>query len=89
MMAKKRQQPARIADLHADSAQGATLKERLGADIIGKLKAQADEMKQAEAERLASLRKREEEAKKKERERLENDFSYLLENSDSNWNKYK
>ncbi|MCA0758506.1 DUF3886 domain-containing protein [Paenibacillus sp. N4] len=68
---------------------GLSLKELLSADTIGKLKAQADGLKQAEAARKEEQRKQEEEKKKQEQKRLENDFSYLLENSDSNWSKYK
>lgn len=68
---------------------GATLKERLGADVLGKLKAQADEWKQAEADRQARKRQEEEAAKKREQELRESDFAYLLDNSDPNWNKYK
>lgn len=73
----------------ASEPQGATLKDLLGADTISKLKAQAEEMKQAEAARKEQLRKQEEEAKKQEQKRLENDFAYLLEKSDQNWSKYK
>lgn len=68
---------------------GLSLKELLSAETIGKLKAQADGLKQAEAARKEEQRKQEEEKKKQEQKRLENDFSYLLENSDSNWSKYK
>jgi hypothetical protein len=68
---------------------GLTLKDLLGSDVLSKLKAQADEMKQAEASRKEELRKQEEEKKKQEQKRLENDFSYLLENSDPNWSKHK
>lgn len=68
---------------------GMTLKDLLSSDIVSKLKAQADEMKQAEASRKEELRKQEEEKKKLEQKRLENDFSYLLDNSDPSWSKHK
>lgn len=84
---RKPERPA-VKDSGAEP-QGATLRDLLGADTISKLIAQADEMKQAEAARKEQLRKQEEEAKKQEQKRLENDFSYLLENSDKNWSKYK
>lgn len=68
---------------------GMTLKDLLSSDMLNKLKAQADEMKQAEANLKEDLRKQEEEKKKQEQKRLENDFSYLLENSDPSWSKHK
>lgn len=68
--------------------QGATLKELLSADVLHKLKAQAEELKQAEIDRLEQERKQEEEAKKQEQKKKENDFAYLLENSEANWGKY-
>ncbi|GBG11962.1 hypothetical protein B1748_05750 [Paenibacillus sp. MY03] len=69
--------------------QGATLKELLGADVLNKLKAQADQLKQEDADRKERERKEAEETKKREQKLKENDFSYLLNNSDPNWNKYK
>lgn len=86
---KKRATERRAAKDPVAEPQGATLKDLLGADTISKLKAQAEEMKQAEAARKEQLRKQEEEAKKQEQKRLENDFAYLLENSDKNSSKYK
>ncbi|MFF2887523.1 YqkE family protein [Paenibacillus sp. NPDC057967] len=87
---KQRQpQPKRSNEQERTEAGGATLKELLGADTLQKLKAQADELKTAEADRKEKQRLQEEEAKKQEKKRLENDFSYLLENSDSKWSKYK
>jgi hypothetical protein len=65
------------------------LNELLSAEIVNKLKAQAEELKKAEANRKEEIRKQEEEKKKLEQKRLENDFSYLLENSDPNWSKHK
>lgn len=70
-----------------EASQGHSLKELLGADTIQKLKSQAEEMKLAEQKRKEELRKQEEEAKKREQKRLENDFSYLLDNSDPSWSK--
>jgi hypothetical protein len=71
-----------------DSA-GLSLGDLLSAETLGKLKAQADEMKQAEASRKENLRKQEEERKKQEQKQRENDFAYLLDNSDQGWSKYK
>ncbi|CAM3974610.1 YqkE family protein [Paenibacillus alkaliterrae] len=73
----------------AEEGMGLSLKDLLGAEVIGKLKAQADDMKQAEAARKEEARKQEEEKKKQERKLLENDFAYLLENSDPRWSKHK
>ncbi|MHA6483960.1 YqkE family protein [Paenibacillus sp. strain BS8-2] len=69
--------------------QGATLGELLGADVLCKLKAQSDQMKQDEADRKERDRKEAEEMKKREQKQKESDFSYLLDNSDPNWSKYK
>ncbi|REK77189.1 YqkE family protein [Paenibacillus paeoniae] len=86
---KQRQSQPKRSSEQEQTATGATLKELLGADTLQKLKAQADELKSAEADRKEKQRLQEEEAKKQEKKRLENDFSYLLENSDNNWSKYK
>ncbi|MHA7963437.1 YqkE family protein [Paenibacillus sp. CAU 1782] len=67
---------------------GATLKELLGADVLGKLKAQADELKRNEAEIQERKRQEAEEAKRREQKLRENDFAYLLENSKSGGGKY-
>lgn len=65
------------------------LNELLSADIVTKLKVQAEELKKAEETRKEDIRKQEVEKKKLEQKRLENDFAYLLENSDPNWSKHK
>ncbi|WP_223067745.1 YqkE family protein [Paenibacillus caui] len=67
----------------------ATLKDLLNPEIVGKLKEQAAEMKQAEEKRKEELREQAEEARRKERKRLENDFEYLLNNSSQDWKKFK
>lgn len=91
-MAKKRPQNSRSASA-APSGQAsdkpATLKDLLSADVIGKLKAQADEMKADEAKRREEKRKQEEETRKAEQKRRENDFEYLLNNSSLDWRKHK
>ncbi|RUS47216.1 DUF3886 domain-containing protein [Cohnella sp. AR92] len=66
-----------------------TLKELLGADVIRKLKAQADELKAEEAAVRERKRQEEEEKRKAEQKRLDNDFEYLLNNSSADWKKYK
>jgi Na+/phosphate symporter len=73
----------------ASEQQGATLGELLGADVLRKLKAQSDQMKQDDADRRERERKEAEEARKREQKLKESDFSYLLDNSDPNWSKYK
>ncbi|MGO4544892.1 YqkE family protein [Paenibacillus sp. 2TAB23] len=72
-----------------ESDSGLTLKDLLSSDVLSKLKLQADEMKQADADKKEELRKQEEDKKRAEQKRLENDFSYLLDNSDPNWSKHK
>lgn len=73
----------------SEKDQPVLLNELLNADIVKKLKAQAEELKKAEETRKEDIRKQEEEKKKLEQKRLENDFSYLLDNSDPNWSKHK
>jgi hypothetical protein len=67
----------------------ATLKDLLNPEILDKLKAQANEMKAAEAEHKEQQRKQAEEERKAEQKRLEGNFEYLLENSSMDWKKYK
>lgn len=89
-MAKKntrKQTPTPAASAQADKP--ATLKDLLNADIVSKLKAQADEMKADELKRKEEKRKQEEEARKAEQKRLENNFEHLLNNSSMDWKKYK
>jgi len=91
-MAKKKKQQHRAANAAAQSGEKdspITLKELLGADVLGKLRAQSDELKQQEAGRREEARRQEEERKKQEQKARENDFAYLLENSDQSWGKYK
>lgn len=91
-MAKKRKQqqaPANKAGQASEKDSAVTLKELLNADVLGKLKAQADELKQQEANRKEEARRQEEEKRKQEQKARENDFAYLLENSDLSFGKYK
>lgn len=90
-MAKKKNQPSRSAAAPSSQASDkpATLKDLLSADIVGRLKAQADEMKAEESRRREEKRKQEEEARKAEQKRLENNFEHLLNNSSLDWRKHK
>lgn len=67
----------------------ATLKDLLKPDLVDKLKAQADALKAEEAKKAEEKRKQAEEARKAEQKRLENDFEYLLNNSNPDWKKFK
>lgn len=73
----------------ADTDKPATLKDLLNADVVNKLKAQAEKMKAEEEERKLLKRKQEEEARKAEEKRLENDFGHLLNTSKMDWRKHK
>ncbi|MFC4779429.1 YqkE family protein [Paenibacillus sp. GCM10023252] len=79
----------RAAGTDSGGDKPATLKDLLSADVLGKLKAQADDMKAAEARAKEEQRQREEDAKRAEQKRRENDFAYLLDNSSQDWGKYK
>jgi hypothetical protein len=67
----------------------ATLKDLLSPDILSKLKAQAEELKADEGKRKEEALKQAEEARKAEQKRLDNDFEHLLNNSSTDWRKYK
>lgn len=91
-MAKKRNgarssQSAQRSSAHEGSA--ATLKDLLSEDVLGKLKAQATELKAAEAARQEEAQRIAEEKKKAEQKRLDNDFEHLLKNSSMDWKKFK
>ncbi|NGM82588.1 YqkE family protein [Paenibacillus sp. 7124] len=86
-MAKKKKIPN--APRAAKEEPQATLKDLLSSEVLNKLKAQADELKNEEADRKEAERKAAEEARKAEQKRLDNDFGHLLENSSQDWRKYK
>lgn len=86
-MAKKKNTPPAPRAPKADAQP--TLKDLLSSEVLNKLKAQADELKQEESSRKEAERKTAEDARKAEQKRLDNDFSHLLENSDPNWRNYK
>lgn len=92
-MGKNKRKPAapqpRSAQPKAEAGNQLLLGDLLHAETVKKLKGQADELKQMEADRKLRERQAEEERKKQEQKRLENDFAYLLENSDPNWRKHK
>jgi len=88
-MAKKKPAMGRKPEAAADAAPAATLKDLLSAEVVGKLKAQAEQLKAEEADRREKARKQEEEARAAEKKRLENDFEYLLNNSGMDWKRYK
>lgn len=67
----------------------ATLKDLLHPDVVEKLKAQADEQKEAEAREREEKRKKAEEARKAEQKRLDNDFEHLLNNTKMDWRNFK
>lgn len=71
------------------SSHGLNMQSLLNDDVLNKLKAVAQTVKQEQLE----IEQREAEVqaniKKAEQKRLENDFAYLLEHSDPKANKYK
>ncbi|WP_172197114.1 YqkE family protein [Saccharibacillus qingshengii] len=85
MAAKKKQPAARPSA----SDKPATLKDMLNPEVLAKLQAQANELKASEEERRQEEQRLALEAKQAERKRLENDFEYLLGQSESKkTNKY-
>jgi hypothetical protein len=65
------------------------LKDRLDKATLEQLKAQAAQLKEEAAKREAEQRRIEELARLEEQKRRENDFEYLLNNSNLDWRKYK
>ncbi|MNS27292.1 hypothetical protein D3C72_592370 [compost metagenome] len=86
MMVKKKSRPAVPARTEDKPA---TLKDLLSSEVLGKLQAQAAEMKADEQKRLEEARQQAEEARKAEQKRLENDFEHLLSSSSMDWKKFK
>ena len=67
----------------------ATLKDMLSTAQLDALKAAADSLKAEESRKMEEERRRREEERKLEQKRRENDFEYLLNNSDQEWKNYK
>lgn len=67
----------------------ATIKDMLKADVLDKLKAQADALRAEEERRRQEAAREAEERRKAEQKRRENDFAYLLENSKMDWKSFK
>lgn len=86
-MAKKRGHASAPKAISQDAP--ATLKDLLSPEVLSKLKAQSDKLKDEDAKRKEEQRKEAEEARKAEQKRRDNDFAYLLENSSTDWRKYK
>jgi hypothetical protein len=86
---KKQGAPFKSTQPKEEKDNGLLLGDLLNADTIKKLKGQAEELKQQEAAKKLQARQEEEERKAQEQKRKENDFAYLLENSDPNWRKHK
>ncbi len=65
------------------------LKDLLDAQTLGKLKAQADSLKHQEVQRQEEVRRQQEQRRQEEQRQRDNEFGYLLENSDPDWRKHK
>ncbi|WP_439647761.1 YqkE family protein [Collibacillus ludicampi] len=72
-----------------DTEKKHTLADALSASVLQKLKQTKEELEAEEARKKEELRKQEEERQRLEKKRLENDFQYLLENSNLDWRKFK
>lgn len=82
----KKKNPGRSS---GTNEQNMTLKDLLKPDILDQLKSQKEKLKKAEEWQQTKLKQKEQEMRRAEQKRLENDFEYLLENSDLDWKKYK
>jgi phosphosulfolactate phosphohydrolase-like enzyme len=85
-MAKKKN---RSVPTPAAKEQPATLKDLLGADVIGKLKEQAASLQQEEDQRKEAARLQKEQERKQKQKELDNNFEHLLNSSNMDWHKFK
>ncbi|MCI3920086.1 YqkE family protein [Paenibacillus sp. TRM 82003] len=88
-MGKRKRQGATGSPPPASDDKPATLKDLVGADVLARLKAQAEELRQHEAEVRERQRLDEERRRKEEQKRLDNNFEHLLNNSGMDWKKFK
>lgn len=86
-MAKKKNRS--VSTPAAAKEQPATLKDLLGADVIGKLKEQAASLQQEEDQRKEAARLQKEQERKQKQKELDNNFEHLLNSSNMDWHKYK
>lgn len=86
--ASRRDARYNASDLPKD-AKPATLKDMLNSDVLAKLQAQSQELK--DQERAAEEKKRQAEIERRAREQkeLDNNFEYLLNNSKMDWKNFK
>jgi len=89
MAKKNRQTPTSNRTGAVQEDKPATLKDLLNPELVNKLRAQADTMREEEAKQKEEARKQAEEARKKEQKRLDNNFEHLLNNSSIDWRKFK
>lgn len=68
---------------------GLSLKDLLSGSVLEQLKAQNEALVKADQEQKEKEAEAKAEQQRLEKKRLENDFNYLLNNSDTNWSKYK
>ncbi|BBI34217.1 YqkE family protein [Cohnella abietis] len=85
---KKKQQRHQPATSSEQADKPVTLKDLLGAGTIAKLKQQAEDLKQEEAQRKDNERVAAEAARQAEQKLKEKDFEYLLNNSGTVGRKY-
>lgn len=70
-------------------AKPTTLKDLLNADVLAKLQAQSNEMKEKERTEQEQKRQAEVARREKEKKELESNFEYLLKNSKMDWKQFK
>lgn len=87
--AKRGSEPVRPAAGPPAESKAPTLKDMVGADVLAKLKAQAEALRAHEAAERERQKAEAEERRKEEQKRLDNDFGYLLEQSGMDWKKFK
>ncbi|WP_018130417.1 YqkE family protein [Effusibacillus pohliae] len=87
MAKKNRSRP--MPNPSAEQDKPATLKDVLRPEVVEQLKAQQVELQAAEERRKEEQRRQAEAARKAELKRLENDFEYLFNQSNLDWQKFK
>lgn len=86
--ASRRDARYNASDLPKD-AKPATLKDLLNADVLAKLQAQSQELKDQELAAQEKKRQAEIERRAREQKELDNNFEHLLNNSKLNWKNFK
>lgn len=89
MVARKKPHAERAAAKPSPDRTSQTLKDMLAPEVLQQLQSAKHKWQADEERRAEQFRQQAAERRKKEREQLENNFEYLLNQSDLDWKKFK